>query len=125
MPSVIEADIGQRLGYTLSPQQEMAIKQLLAGTDVFAVTPTGSGKSLIFQSITAQFNTNVTVIITPLNAISYMHKDTLEEKVRQACLYYNCAYQNTMVCIFIAGPGLENYFKTADKNATYIFLNGM
>ena len=60
----------------------MAIKQLLAGKDVFAVMPTGSGKSLIFQAITAQLKKNVTVIITPLNAISFMHKAMLKEKVR-------------------------------------------
>ena len=48
---------------------------------MFVVMPTGSGKSLIFQAIAAQMRTNVTIIVTPLIAISYLHKDTLEKKV--------------------------------------------
>ena len=35
--------------FTLKPEQEVAVKALLDGKDVLAVSPAGYGKSLIYQ----------------------------------------------------------------------------
>ena len=69
----------------MTEEQKMGVHHLLASTDVVAATPTGSGKSLIFQSITysaVKRGLNViTVIVTPLKAISYTHVETFRKKV--------------------------------------------
>ena len=42
-------DILSQLRIVLKPEQKEALKQLVFGGDLFAVQPTGFGKSLIFQ----------------------------------------------------------------------------
>jgi len=70
---------------TLTPDQEKGVEELLSGRDVVAALPTGSGKSLIFQSLTysavKRGLNSVTVIVTPLKAISFTHVRTFREKV--------------------------------------------
>ncbi|KAL9961922.1 hypothetical protein ACROYT_G030961 [Oculina patagonica] len=41
--------IAKDLGFVLKAEQKAAVESLLVGKDVFAVLPTGFGKSLIFQ----------------------------------------------------------------------------
>ena len=69
----------------MTEEQKTGVQNLLSGTDVVAAMPTGSGKSLIFQSVTysavKRGHNCVTLIVTPLKAISYTHVTTFREKV--------------------------------------------
>ena len=62
-------------GLVLKDKQEEALKSLLDGKDVFAVLPTGFGKSLIYQSfvIAKEMEGRVThpccLVIVPLRSI--------------------------------------------------------
>ena len=50
------------------PGQEEVIRSVLAGSDVLAVMPTGSGKSLCYQ-LPALLRDGVTVVVSPLIAL--------------------------------------------------------
>ena len=69
----------------MTEEQKGGVEKLLCGKDVVAAMPTGTGKSLIFQSITyaavKRCLNLVTVVVTPLKAISYTHKTTFRDKV--------------------------------------------
>ncbi|HEX3762555.1 MAG TPA: RecQ family ATP-dependent DNA helicase, partial [Kofleriaceae bacterium] len=71
--------IGQRtLGIkTFRPGQAQAFEHLLAGEDLLAVMPTGSGKSLLYQ-LTSLVVPGVTVVVSPLIALI---KDQLDKMV--------------------------------------------
>ena len=43
-------ELARDLGFVLKSEQKEAVRLLLSGRDVFAVLPTGFGKSLIYQS---------------------------------------------------------------------------
>ena len=59
----------QYFGFTsFRPLQEEIIRDALAGKDVFALLPTGGGKSLCFQ-MTAIAQPGLTVVISPLIAL--------------------------------------------------------
>jgi ATP-dependent DNA helicase RecQ len=59
----------QVFGYTgFRPHQEEIIRDALAGRDVFALLPTGGGKSLCFQ-LPALARPGLTVVISPLIAL--------------------------------------------------------
>ncbi|HEU5060743.1 MAG TPA: ATP-dependent DNA helicase RecQ, partial [Kofleriaceae bacterium] len=63
-------DIGrQRMGIkTLRPGQPEALEHILAGRDVLAVMPTGSGKSLLYQ-LPSLILPGLTVVVSPLIAL--------------------------------------------------------
>jgi ATP-dependent DNA helicase RecQ len=52
-----------------SPQQELAVLKVLAGEDVLAILPTGSGKSLVFQFPAFLEPHRLTLVISPLRAL--------------------------------------------------------
>ena len=83
LPEVGDAMI--EFGYTLTNEQNEAVEKLVGGSDVVALMPTGSGKSIIFQSIAVALKKRQAggkmVVITPLNNISYMHVKTLEKVI--------------------------------------------
>lgn len=63
------ATLKRVFGYpAFRPLQEEIIRDLLAGRDVFALLPTGGGKSLCFQ-LPALVRPGLTVVISPLIAL--------------------------------------------------------
>ena len=67
----------QYFGFTsFRPLQEEIIRDALAGKDVFALLPTGGGKSLCFQ-LPAMAQTGLTVVVSPLIALMKDQVDAL------------------------------------------------
>jgi ATP-dependent DNA helicase RecQ len=60
------------------PLQEEIIRDSLAGRDVFALLPTGGGKSLCFQ-LPALLRDGLTVVVSPLIALMKDQVDALQE----------------------------------------------
>ena len=81
LPQKVGALLGvgqQALGIkTFRPGQAEAFEHLLAGEDLLAVMPTGSGKSLLYQ-LTSLVVPGVTVVVSPLIALI---KDQLDKMV--------------------------------------------
>ncbi len=80
----------------LKPKQEEALRGFMTRRDVFAVLPTGSGKSLIFQIVPEiclylhnhgfPYPKNaILLIICPLNALINSHLRELEHRGIKAC----------------------------------------
>ena len=68
----------QRFGYPdFRPGQATIIEAVLAGQDVLAVMPTGSGKSLCYQ-LPAVFREGCTLVISPLIALMKDQVDSLQ-----------------------------------------------
>ena len=62
---------------TFRPLQEQIIRHALAGEDVFAVMPTGGGKSLCFQ-LPALVRPGLTIVVSPLIALMKDQVDALQ-----------------------------------------------
>ena len=68
----------QYFGFTsFRPLQEQIIRDALAGKDVFALLPTGGGKSLCFQ-LPAMARQGLTVVVSPLIALMKDQVDALQ-----------------------------------------------
>ena len=68
----------QYFGFTsFRPLQEEIIRDSLAGQDVFALLPTGGGKSLCFQ-LPALARDGLTVVVSPLIALMKDQVDALQ-----------------------------------------------
>src|SRR5713226_5849144 len=68
----------QYFGFTsFRPLQEEIIRDALAGRDVFALLPTGGGKSLCFQ-LPALAQPGLTVVVSPLIALMKDQVDALQ-----------------------------------------------
>ena len=57
-----------RLGISLTAVQRRAVSSVLAGRDTLVVSPTGSGKSAVYQ-LTGAMTDGITVIVSPLIAL--------------------------------------------------------
>src|SRR5678815_2096572 len=68
----------QYFGFTsFRPLQEEIIQDALAGKDVFALLPTGGGKSLCFQ-LPALARPGLTVVVSPLIALMKDQVDAMQ-----------------------------------------------
>ena len=74
----LRALLKQYFGFTsFRPLQEDIVDAALAGRDVFAVLPTGGGKSLCFQ-LPALARNGLTVVVSPLIALMKDQVDALQ-----------------------------------------------
>ncbi len=79
MPAAdLYATLKKTFGYdTFRPLQEEIIRDSLAGRDVFALLPTGGGKSLCFQ-LPALIRDGLTVVVSPLIALMKDQVDAMQ-----------------------------------------------
>ncbi len=76
--SELRSALKRYFGFTsFRPLQEEIIRDALAGKDVFAVLPTGGGKSLCFQ-LPALLRPGLTVVVSPLIALMKDQVDALK-----------------------------------------------
>src|SRR6266704_3171721 len=77
-PAPLQPLLKQHFGFTsFRPLQEEIIRDALAGRDVFALLPTGGGKSLCFQ-LPALAQPGLTVVVSPLIALMKDQVDALQ-----------------------------------------------
>jgi ATP-dependent DNA helicase RecQ len=77
-PEQLRASLKKVFGFdSFRPLQEEIIRDALAGKDVFAVLPTGGGKSLCFQ-LPALVRPGLTVVVSPLIALMKDQLDALQ-----------------------------------------------
>src|SRR5438270_13258491 len=84
----------QYFGFTsFRPLQEVIIRDALSGKDVFALLPTGGGKSLCFQ-LPSLACSGVTVVISPLIALMKDQVDAMRSS-GVAATFLNSSLETT------------------------------
>lgn len=84
-------------GYdTFRPEQETVIRQILSGRDVFAVMPTGAGKSLCYQ-LPALMLPGITIVVSPLISLMIDQVKALNEAGVHAAYINSALTENQIV----------------------------
>ncbi|MDQ3198633.1 MAG: DNA helicase RecQ [Verrucomicrobiota bacterium] len=90
----LSASLKKHFGYTaFRPLQEEIVRDALAGRDVFALMPTGGGKSLCFQ-LPALLRPGLTIVIAPLISLMKDQVDALQAS-GVAATFLNSALDGT------------------------------
>ena len=100
------------------PGQAEAFEHLLAGEDLLAVMPTGSGKSLLYQ-LTSMVVPGVTVVVSPLIALIKDQLDKMTSKGVAACKIDSTltVKQRREVDALIRSPGGKLLLTTPERMA--------
>lgn len=86
---VYHQTLRQYFGFaSLKPTQQIAVDHLLNNSDLLAVLPTGTGKSLIYQ-LTGLMLPHLTIVISPLLALMFDQVKQLQNKNIEAASW-NC-----------------------------------
>ena len=91
----------KHFGYTaFRPLQEEIMRDALAGRDVFALMPTGGGKSLCFQ-LPALLRDGLTIVVSPLISLMKDQVDALQAS-GVAATFLNSALDGTQARVAAA-----------------------
>src|ERR1039458_7350771 len=89
----------QYFGFTsFRPLQEEIIRDALAGKDVFALLPTGGGKSLCFQ-LPAMARPGLTVVVSPLIADMDALMGAMQSEGMAEAMAYDGVLPETLVIL--------------------------
>ncbi len=105
------------------PNQEAIIKNILDKKDVFAVMPTGGGKSLCYQ-LPARMMTGITVVISPLISLMKDQVDAAIENGMSAAFLNSSLSAQEMSSVYkkLKGNDLELLYISPERFAMPDFL---
>jgi ATP-dependent DNA helicase RecQ len=127
MPSDLHNDLARHFGHAaFRPGQEEIVRAVLAGRDVLAVMPTGSGKSLGYQ-LPAVILPGLTLVVSPLIALMKDQVDELNRKgIRAAALHSLASPADRRAAIIDASNGaLRLLYVAPERFASQSFLRDL
>src|SRR6202051_3210945 len=121
MPNLVAAQKALRSTFGFEdfrPGQGAIIETVLAGTDVLAIMPTGSGKSLCYQ-LPALLRDGLTVVVSPLIALMRNQVAQLERRgiARGSLNSANAASENRQIADRLARGGLRLIYVSPERLA--------